>query len=210
MEFSICDFRFLIELQVAESDFVFVFAIGNQKSKIKNPLGGMMKRFFFATMMASLAIPMLCAAEPAPANKSVAQAPSKPYSRPPRANPARPPAPNTDRTAPPISDTATRRDPTEAQGELRQLLATEPTKKDAAAPAPVLPPLSVRGRIVGTLAPPTVLLSLGGDQFLTARPGRQYLISNNSQNPITLEVLSIGPDGVEIELQPLDRRLVLP
>lgn len=170
-----------------------------------------MKRFFFATMFASLAMPMLIADEPTPANKRVAQAPNKSYSRPVRPNSARPPVPNTDRAVPPpISDTAARRDPTEAEGELRQLLATEPTKKDTAAPAATLPPLSVRGRVVGKLVPPSVLLSLGDNQFLTARPGRQYLISNSGQNPITLEVLSIGPDGVEIELQPLDRRLVLP
>jgi hypothetical protein len=169
----------------------------------------MMKRFLFATMFASLAMSMLSADEPAP-TKSLAQAPSKPYSRPARPNPARPATSNTDRAAPPISDTATRRDPTEAEGELRQLLATEPTKKDTAAPAPTLPPLSVRGRVVGKLLPPTVLLSLGDNQFLTARPGRQYLISNSSQNPITLEVISIGPDGVEVELQPLDRRMILP
>lgn len=107
------------------------------------------------------------------------------------------------------------RDPTEAIGELKDLLqaAENPPQTEKttsiAPPKPAFPTLSVRGIILGSRRSVAMLSANESPSFMV-RPRHEYLIKQDSGASVAIYVESITANGVVIELRPTKRRLILP
>jgi hypothetical protein len=103
------------------------------------------------------------------------------------------------------------RDPTEAEGELKQLLlqpVAPGANNTSAAPAlPNLPMLRVQAKLIGPRGA-MALLSLGDKGVLQVKSGISYGLAELPG--VELKVNSISHEGVELEFQPLNRKLLLP
>ena len=102
----------------------------------------------------------------------------------------------------------TRRDPTRAAPQLRQLL--DPAKTQAQTPARAAePPLvQLKGRIVGGGQPSAALLEINKQSYLL-RKGSEISLSASHSNAQTLRVVDVTSDAVRVELMPLGLTLIL-
>lgn len=103
------------------------------------------------------------------------------------------------------SSGATGRDPTRAQGELRSLLMPRAAESPGAATSRPLPALAVKARIVSQARGAVALLSLGENLHKVTTGTTLELDGDRS-----VKIISITTEGVAVELQPGDRRLMLP
>jgi hypothetical protein len=98
------------------------------------------------------------------------------------------------------------RDPTEAQGELKQLL-TQPNLQTNQPTAPSLPSLRVQAKVIGAQGP-MALLSVGEKGSLFIQPGTTFSVPDFPGTDV--KVLRIAREGIELEFLPMNRRLLLP
>lgn len=87
--------------------------------------------------------------------------------------------------------------------------AAQPSPQGNGPALPSLPALSLKARIVGKIREPVALLGLGEKGSLVVHAGREYPLALPGGGGYTLQVLSISPKEVEVEVLPLKRRFIL-
>ncbi|MFN4258105.1 MAG: hypothetical protein ACK4RK_02330 [Gemmataceae bacterium] len=125
----------------------------------------------------------------------VSQAPQQPTA--PNDSKSVPEAPK--KTAPPPAngkETPTPRDPTQPSQKIREIL-DRPTNGPGSESGPTMPTITLKGRVLGGLAPPTALLEINGS-LRTVRSGSKLGLGGN----LILHVKDISSLGVEIEIEP--------
>lgn len=128
--------------------------------------------------------------------------------------PAPPPAKVDEKVPPPpMPERIPDRDPTVPEGELKNALEpdeVQPTTRPnvVSPPVYVVPSISVGGKVIGRRGA-AVLLNIGKDYPIFVRANSEVTITQDGR-PLTLAVLAVTLDVVEIEIRPLKRRLTLP
>jgi hypothetical protein len=81
-----------------------------------------------------------------------------------------------------------------------------------AAPAPVIPMISLRALVVGSRGTePSAIIRIGDSQSHIVREGREYpLAGGTAQQPASLLVKKITADTIEMEIRPTGQRMLLP
>ena len=122
----------------------------------------------------------------------------------PKPLPVMPPPPKEDveKIGPILQPGGQMKDPTTASEKLKGVL--NPLKAGAGGAAAAIPPVSLRGRIIFKDKPPTAVLEIGKSL---------YVVNVGSVVPtaggVTLKVLAINADDVQIEVAPLKQILNL-
>ena len=137
------------------------------------------------------------------ARNGEAGAPIDAAEKPPAAEAAPPAGPNA--TPKPPLDRGEFRDPTQPGPVLRDLLAPAANLQRAA--QPVLPKISLKGRVIPSGKPGSAILEVDG-QVLSIQDGREATIVS-STGLVTVRVSKLDVSEVRVDVLPLDQELVL-
>ncbi|HEX4132434.1 MAG TPA: hypothetical protein VHZ24_20555 [Pirellulales bacterium] len=100
------------------------------------------------------------------------------------------------------------RDPTQPSVPLRDAIeATRATPQGSNSPL-AMPIISIRARVIGNDAEPMAVLAVDGKYQVTVMEGGEYMLSPNLASQ-TMKVLSISTSGIEVEVLPAKRKLIL-
>lgn len=102
------------------------------------------------------------------------------------------------------------RDPTEPGDELRELVAPLRMGQPGGPQGLAVPPVTLKGRIIGPTQPPAAIIDLQGSMYVVYPDSELTVETTDSPlGAITLQVTEINSSEVRIEVLPLRKKLIL-
>jgi len=99
-------------------------------------------------------------------------------------------------------------DPTQPSPELLRALGANPQEAQAPAPAPPIPEMTLRGRIISEGRPAAAIVEIGGE-LLVVREGTELTVSGEKNASGSLTIAKLTAEELRIEVADSDRTLIL-